>query len=73
MFSTKATKIAEIFIVNLTLCICQIDGEDFVYFVAFLEDTNFNFEMAFCCLQIYQKTKERLNKKAHNWIFFKYT
>ena len=33
MFSKKATKIDEIFIVDLTLCSkCQIDGEDFVKF-----------------------------------------
>ena len=33
MFSKKATKIDEIFIVNLTSCSkCQIDGEDFVNF-----------------------------------------
>ena len=33
MFSKKATKIDEIFSVNLTLCSkCQIDGEDFVNF-----------------------------------------
>ena len=39
MFSKKATKIDEIF----TLCSkCQIDSEDIVYFVAFLENTNFN-------------------------------
>ena len=43
MFSKKATKIDEIFTVNLTLCgKCQIDSEDFVIFVAFLENTNFN-------------------------------
>ena len=31
MFSKKATKIEEIFTVNLTLCSkCQINGEDFV-------------------------------------------
>ena len=31
MFSKKATKIDEIFTVDLTLCSkCQIDGEDFV-------------------------------------------
>ena len=40
MFSKKATKIDEIFTVDLTLCSkCQIDGEDFVIFVAFLENT----------------------------------
>ena len=33
MFFKKATKIDEIFTVDLTLCIkCQIDNEDFVYF-----------------------------------------
>ena len=43
MFSTKATKIDEIFTVNLTLRIeSQINGEDFIIFVAFLENTNFN-------------------------------
>ena len=37
MFSKKATKIDEIFTVDLTLCSkCQIDGEDFFNFVAFL-------------------------------------
>ena len=44
MFSKKATKIDEIFTVNLTLCSkCQIDGEDFFNFVAFLENTNFTY------------------------------
>ena len=33
MFSKKATKIEEIFTVDLTVCSkCQIDGEDFVKF-----------------------------------------
>ena len=33
MFSKKATKIDEIFTVNLTLCNkCQMDGKDFVNF-----------------------------------------
>ena len=43
MFSKKATKINEIFTVDLTLCSkCQIDGEDFVNFCGlFLENTNF--------------------------------
>ena len=42
MYSKKATKIDEIFTVDLTLCSkCQIDSEDFVDFVAFLENTNF--------------------------------
>ena len=42
IFSKKATKIDEIFTVDLTLYSkCQIEGEDFVDFVAFLENTNF--------------------------------
>ena len=37
MFSEKATKIDEIFTVDLTLCSkCQIDGEDFVDFCGLL-------------------------------------
>ena len=37
MFSKKATKIDEIFIVDLTLCNkCQIDDEDFVNFCGLL-------------------------------------
>ena len=37
MFSQKATKIEEIFTVDLTLCSkCQIDGEDFVNFCGLL-------------------------------------
>ena len=38
MFSKKATKIDEIFIVDLTLCSkkCQIDGENFVNFCGLL-------------------------------------
>ena len=46
MFSKKATKIDEIFTVDLTICSkCQIDGEDFLIFVAFLENTNFKQKM----------------------------
>ena len=42
MFSKKATKMDEIFTVDLTLCSkCQIDGEDIVN-LAFLENMNFN-------------------------------
>ena len=38
MFSEKATKIEEIFTVNLTLCSkCQIEGEDFVNFCGLLK------------------------------------
>ena len=37
MFSKKATKIEEIFTVDLTVCSkCQIDGEDFVKFCGLL-------------------------------------
>ena len=37
MFSKKATKIDEIFTVDLTLCSkCQIDGEDFINFCGLL-------------------------------------
>ena len=37
MFSKKATKIDEIFTIDLTLCTkCQIDGEDFVNFCGLL-------------------------------------
>ena len=39
MFSKKATKIDEIFTVDLTLCSkCQIDGEDFVDFCGLLRN-----------------------------------
>ena len=42
VFSKKATKIDEIFIIDLTLTTyCQIVGEDFINFVAFLETMNF--------------------------------
>ena len=38
MFSKKATKIDEIFTVDLTLCSkCQINGEDFVNFCGLLK------------------------------------
>ena len=43
MFSKKATKINEIFTVDLTLCSkCQIDSEDFINFCGLLiENMNF--------------------------------
>ena len=42
VFSKKATNFDEIFTVDLTLTTyCQIDGEDFFNFVAFLENINF--------------------------------
>ena len=40
MFSKKTTKNYQIFIVDLTLKL-QINGEDFVIFVDFLENMNF--------------------------------
>ena len=44
MFSKKVTKIEEIITVDLTLCSKrQINGEDFVNFLAFLESMNFTF------------------------------
>ena len=39
MFSKKSSKNYEIFTLDLTKC--QIDDEDFVTFVAFLENMNF--------------------------------
>ena len=51
IFSKKATKIDKIFTVDLTFTTYrQIDGEDFIIFVAFLKNTNFNFEMFSCAL-----------------------
>ena len=45
MFTKKAIKIDEIFIMDLTLCSkCQIEGEDFINLVL-LENTNFNIEL----------------------------
>ena len=42
-FSEKATKIDEIFTIDLTTvtAYCQIDAEDFSIFVAFSENVNF--------------------------------
>ena len=43
MFSKKATKIDEIFTVDLILCSkCQIDGEDFINFCGFLRKHELN-------------------------------
>ena len=43
IFSIKATKLDKIFTVDLTLCSkCEIDGKDFVIFVVFLENMNFD-------------------------------
>ena len=65
MFSKKATKIDEIFTVDLALC-SQIDGEDFVNFrgllrkcelycaeirsIPFVEDKTDSFQSSFCGL-----------------------
>ena len=43
MFSKKATKIEEIFDVDLTVCSkCQIDGEDFVKYCSLLRKHELN-------------------------------
>ena len=42
VFSKKAIKNDEIFTIDFTLTTyCRIDGEDFVIFVAFLENTKY--------------------------------
>ena len=52
MFSKKATKIDEIFTVDLTICSkCQIDGEDFIVFCGLLrkhELYNINLSIHIC-------------------------
>ena len=62
MFSKKATKIDEIFTVNLTLCNkCQIDGEDYVNFCGLLRKHKlyvYHFEQADIKLYIYFNTKQ---------------
>ena len=46
IFSKMATKIYEIFTANLTrYSKCQIDSEDFVNFLTFLENTNFTIQL----------------------------
>ena len=46
MFHKKATKIDEIFTVDLTLCSkCQIDGEDFVNFCGLLRKHELYFDL----------------------------
>ena len=51
ILSRKATKIDKIFTVNLTLCSKrQIEGEDFVKFVAFLENMNFKYVAKTCAI-----------------------
>ena len=45
MFSKMATKIGEIFAVDLTVCSkCQIDGEDFVNFCGLLKKPELSVE-----------------------------
>ena len=46
IFSKKATKIDEIFTVDLTVTTyCQIDGEDLSIFVVFSENVNFKWRI----------------------------
>ena len=51
MFSKKATKIDEIYTVDLTLCSktvsVKLTLKNSSFFVGFLENTNFNFKRAF--------------------------
>ena len=55
MFSKKATKIDEIFTVDLTLCSkCQIDGEDFFNFCDLLRKR----ELYNSCLENITRRKE---------------
>ena len=65
MFSQKATKIDEIFTVDLTICtMCQIAGEDFVNFCGllrkhelYMKDPKIQYQrsliQAICVLQTY--------------------
>ena len=47
MFSKKATKIDEIFTIDLTLCSkCQIDSEDFVNFCGLLRKHELYYKVA---------------------------
>ena len=56
MFSKKATKVEEIFTVDLTKCSkCQIDGEDFVNFFGLLRK-----------YELYKQTK--FKKYATNYL-----
>ena len=51
MFSKKATKIDDIFTVDLTLCSKrQINGEEFVNFCGFLKNMNFKSMKLACCV-----------------------
>ena len=71
MFSEKATKIDEIFTVNLTLCSRhQIDGEDFVNFHGLLR----KYELYVCSLhsntQFKKQNCSKLQFYKHTYIFF---
>ena len=68
-FPKKATKIDEIFTVNLTLCsTCQIDGEDFFNFT-FLDNMNLNINQfkATCLSKKYEDdaSNSGRNKKVY--------
>ena len=65
MFSKKATKIEEIFTIDLTLCSkCQYDGEDSFIFLAFLENTNFK-EQLMLCVFLFKSTWDNLSKLVY--------
>ena len=67
MFSKKATKITKSSpSIWRLLSKCQIDGEDFVIFVAFLENMNFNHKQVLAELLKYAKYTKYLgtNKQA---------
>ena len=58
VFTKNATKIDDIFTADLTLCCrCQIDREDFVNFVAFLENMNFTRFMKKKLVAIYDECR----------------
>ena len=62
MFSKKATKIDEVFIVDLTLCSkCQIDGEDFVNFCGLLRKHELYLDLAL---------NQIIQQAVKNWAYF---
>ena len=69
MFSKKATKIDEIFTVDLTLCSkCQIDGEDFFNFCGLLR----KHELYLCIDHDRNEgVATNLKKKIHHSVTFK--
>ena len=66
MFSKKATKINEIFTVDLTLCSkCQIVGEDFVKFCVLLRKHElYDYSWPFFC-QLYVCLSQNRGSDSH--------